>query len=159
MEWQAGPAALPDGYRLVRAGVRDLGAIHALEQAVFLEDSYSRIDVLLLLLAPGMINLKMIAPDGRLVGFVSGGRMFHLGRAWIMTIGVHPDYQRRGLGRALLEACEGLLPDEEVFLTVRESNFRAQRIYRLAGYQPVTTRPGYYPGGEAGIEMRKVRAL
>jgi ribosomal-protein-alanine N-acetyltransferase len=152
MESQAGPAALPE-----RAGVRDLGAVHTLERAVFREDAYGYVDVLLLLLAPGMINLKLIGPGETLVGFVSGGRLLHMGRTWIMTIGIHPDHQRRGLGRHLLEACEALLPDREVFLTVRESNHRAMRLYQLAGYYQVGTRPGYYTGGEAGIEMRKVR--
>ncbi len=139
------------------AGLRDLRAIYHLERLVFPLDSYTYTDLLFLLLVPGMVNLKLTDADGALIGFVSGGRILGMGRTWIMTIGVHPDHQRRGLGRMLLDRCEALLPDPEVYLTVRESNQRAMRIYQKAGYRLVRLKPGYYPGGEAGLEMCKTR--
>lgn len=148
---------LPEGYAIRRAALWDIPAIYRLERMIFTQDSYSYLDLFLLMIA-GMTNLKLTGPDGALVGFVSGGRLFWLGRAWIMTIGIHPQHQRLGLGRALLEACEARLSDREIYLTVRESNQRAMRIYEVAGYRAVLVKPAYYPGGEAGIEMRKVRS-
>ncbi|GAB4572568.1 MAG: hypothetical protein Kow0077_12300 [Anaerolineae bacterium] len=149
---------LPEGYRISFAGWRDLLAVYRLEQVIFPQDAYGYFDLLVLLLAPGMVNLKITATDGALVGFASSGRLFRLGRTWIMTIGVHPAHQGRGLGRELLAACESLLPDPEIYLTVRESNTRARRLYLLAGYEQVRVKPRYYPGGETGIEMCKRRS-
>lgn len=151
------PPLEADGYRLAFASPRDLRAIHRLEQIIFPGEAYGYFDLLMLLLVPGMINLKIIAPDGGLVGFVSGGRLFRIGRTWIMTIGVHPAHQGRGLGRWLLAACESLLPDRTIYLTVRADNFRALALYRRNGYREVGVKPGYYPGGQPGIEMRKDR--
>ena len=144
-----------EGYQIREAGLRDLRDIRRLEQLIFPQDSYSYTDLLLLLLIPGMHNLKLVDDNGALIGFVSGGRLMGAGRAWIMTIGVHPDHQRRGLGRMLLERCEALLPYAEVYLTVRQTNLRAMRIYQKAGYRLVRVKEAYYPDGEAGIEMVK----
>lgn len=147
---------LPEGYTITRAALWDLPAIRQFERLIFPQDSYTYLDLLLLMIS-GMTNLKLVGPGGELVGFVSGGRLFWMGRTWIMTIGIHPQHRRRGLGRILLETCEQRLADREIYLTVRESNRRAKRIYEVAGYRPVLLKPAYYPGGEAGIEMRKVR--
>jgi len=151
------PPPEADGYRLAFASPFDLRAIHRLERIVFPGEAYGYLDLLMLLLAPGMVNLKIVAPDSTLVGFVSGGRLFRVGRTWIMTIGVHPAHQRRGLGRWLLEACESLLPDRTIYLTVRTDNHRAITLYRLNGYREVGIKPGYYGNGQPGIEMRKDR--
>ncbi|MBN2470152.1 MAG: GNAT family N-acetyltransferase, partial [Anaerolineae bacterium] len=96
-------------YQVTYAGLRDLRAIHDLERLVFPLDSYTYGDLLFLLLVPGMISLKLTDEHGALIGFVSGGRILGMGRTWIMTIGVHPAHQRRGLGRMLLDRCEALL--------------------------------------------------
>ncbi len=151
------PPPEADGYRLAFASLFDLRAIHRLEQVLFPGDAYGYLDLLMLLIAPGMVNLKVVAPDGALIGFVSGGRLFRLGRTWIMTIGIHPAHQGRGLGRRLLAACESLLPDRTIYLTVRADNTRALTLYRLNGYREVGLKPGYYGNGQPGIEMRKDR--
>ena len=146
-----------DDYRLEPAGWRDALAIHRLEQIVFPLDSYSPLEVLFLLLWRGLHNLKAVAPEGGLVGFVSAGRLPVSGKTWIITIGVHPDHQRRGVGRRLLEAAEAALDSQAIYLTVRQSNVRAIQLYERAGYRRVNLKVHYYPGGEDGVEMRKDR--
>lgn len=147
----------PATYRIVRATWRDIRAVRRLEVAVFPKDAYSYVELWTLLVWPGGVNLKAVTPDGELVGFVSGGKMAGGGRTWIITLGVHPDHRRRGLGRRLLEACEARLSDPTIYLTVRASNAPAISLYEQAGYRRSCTRPGYYPDGEDGIEMRKDR--
>jgi ribosomal-protein-alanine N-acetyltransferase len=143
------------GYGIRRATLFDLLAIRWLEKQVFPHDAYGLIEILVLFVSPGMHNLKLIAPDGALAGFAAAGKLFGLGRTWIVTIGIHPDHQRRGLGRWLLAECEARITTGPIYLTVRRSNARAQDLYLRNGYREFHVRRGYYPNGEDGIEMRK----
>ncbi len=146
---------LPDGYRVRRATLLDLRAVHALERRIFPRDAYPYADLILLFLTPRVINLKMVAPDGGLAGFVSAIRSPLRPRGWIITLGVNPAHQRKGLGAALLAAAEGRLRAPYVRLTVREGNFPALALYRREGYTVIERRPGYYRDGEAGLIMEK----
>jgi ribosomal-protein-alanine N-acetyltransferase len=65
----------------------------------------------------------------------------------IQNIAVHPEHQRRGLGRFLLE--EALMRGKRlgakfVQLEVRESNLAAQRLYISMGFRKVGKRKRYY---------------
>lgn len=152
----AAPAAL--GYRLAHATLLDLRAIYRLEQVIFPYDAYTYLDLLLLFLWPGTRNLKIVAPDGSLAGFVSAGPGLARRRGWIITLGVAPEHQRRGLGRWLLAAAEQRLGRPEMRLTVRISNAPAIALYHQMGYSVVERRPGYYRNGETGLVMeRRIR--
>ena len=48
---------------------------------------------------------------------------------------VHPDYQRRGIGRALHDALLGTRPEPVAELLVRKDNVPAQAAYRSWGWQ------------------------
>ncbi|GAA4688467.1 ribosomal protein S18-alanine N-acetyltransferase [Phytohabitans rumicis] len=67
--------------------------------------------------------------------------------AWVQNIAVRRDAQRRGIGRALLEA---LLAEAEqrgvgkVLLEVAVDNAPAQKLYAMYGFEPVGIRRGYY---------------
>ena len=80
--------------------------------------------------------------------------------AEIHTIGVDPDHQRRGIGRALLR---GLLAvaDEigaTVFLEVRTDNEAARALYEAEGFTVVGLRKRYYrPSGADAYTMRRER--
>ena len=58
------PLSLPPGYTLRRATLRDLRALYRLERLIFPRDAYPYFDLALLFLTPGVINLKIAAPDG-----------------------------------------------------------------------------------------------
>lgn len=71
----------------------------------------------------------------------------------LLTIGIDPEYQGRGLGRfllrcALAEALHG--GADECFLEVRVSNTRAQNLYRSLGFEQVGLRHGYYGADSSG---------
>jgi ribosomal-protein-alanine N-acetyltransferase len=132
---------------------RDLPGIYALERACFGPDAWGWLELLSLWFSRS-VRLKAVA-DGRLVGFAAGERKPHENCAWIITIGVLPEYQRCGIGARLLAESEAQLNMPVVKLTVRESNHGAIALYRKYGYQPQYTVPRYYSGGETGVVMGK----
>jgi ribosomal protein S18 acetylase RimI-like enzyme len=146
---------LTQGYALRRATLLDLRAIYRLERVIFPRDAYPYLDLCLMFLWPGVINVKIVAPDGSLAGFLSGTRALTQDRGWIITVGVAPSHQRRGLGAFLLATAERRLNRSYVRLTVRESNMPAIRLYTRTGYVTVERRIGYYRDGEAGLIMEK----
>jgi ribosomal protein S18 acetylase RimI-like enzyme len=94
---------------------------------------------------------------GHLVGFVAGDIRAHENTAWIATIGVLPSYRGRGIGAALLRACETRLTRRvpQVRLCVRASNTTAIRLYLREGYQKVGLWNEYYQNGEDAVVMEK----
>jgi ribosomal-protein-alanine N-acetyltransferase len=135
------------------SGWRDFIGVLALERACFGRDAWGLVDLVLALLGPG-VRLKAVA-DGRLVGFVMGEPKPAEQFAWIATIGVLPEFQRRGIASRLLAAVEARLTVPTVKLTVRQSNRGAIELYRKFGYKPVGRWERYYAGGEAGVVMEK----
>jgi ribosomal-protein-alanine N-acetyltransferase len=138
------------------SGWRDLFAVWSLEQACFGRDSWSLVDLVFAMFGPGVRLKAMI--EGRLVGFVMAEPKPAQHFAWIATLGVHPDYQRRGIATQLLTAVEARLSVPVIKLTVRQSNTGAMALYRRFGYTPVDRWERYYAGGEAGVVMEKRRA-
>lgn len=148
-------AALPFGYELVRASLLDAPDVYRLERAAFPRDAYDLLTIALLLVEPGTVNLKVVTTGGRLVGHITGRRRWYSDLAWIVTLAVAPAYQRLGIGRALLVACEARLNRPRVRLTARVSNAPAIALYTQMGYQKVRVWRRYYRGGEDGLVMEK----
>lgn len=136
------------------ASIRDFGALRKLEHACFNKDAWSVLDLLAVLTFPEVIRLKAVE-DGQMVGFVAGDPRHLQGWVWIATIGVDPSYQRRGIGRALLRACESRVKLARVKLMVRMSNQAAIALYEQESYQTVDIWKGYYSDGEDGVVMEK----
>ncbi|MEW6403696.1 MAG: GNAT family N-acetyltransferase [Chloroflexota bacterium] len=140
---------------IVPASLRDLGALRKLERDCFGKDAWPLLDLIAVLTYSDVIRLKAVE-DARMVGFVAGDPRPPDGWAWIATIGVDPAFQRRGIGRALLRACEGKLKVPRVRLTVRLSNDVAIAMYEKEGYRSIDVWKGYYHDGEDGLVMEKV---
>jgi ribosomal protein S18 acetylase RimI-like enzyme len=136
------------------ANILDLGALRRLEEACFEKDAWPFLDLIAVLTWPEMIRLKAV-DSGEMIGFVAGDPRSSDGTAWISTIGVDPRYQRRGVGRALLRACEAQIKLPRMKLTVRVSNQRAISLYEQEGYRMVDLWRGYYSDGEDGLVMGK----
>ncbi|MEU8815178.1 ribosomal protein S18-alanine N-acetyltransferase [Actinoplanes sp. NPDC048796] len=67
--------------------------------------------------------------------------------AWVQNIAVKRDGQRRGTGRALLEALlaeAARLGIKQTLLEVAVDNAPAQRLYATYDFEPVGIRRGYY---------------
>ncbi len=154
----ATPARL---YQVVPASWRDLGSLRQLEQVCFPEDAWPLWDLIGVLTFPNMVRLKAVTPAAQggeaMVGFIAGEVREKDGAAWISTVGVLPDYRRRGIGRALLAACEAQIQGEVLRLCVRVSNAGAQQLYREAGYTVREVWRQYYRDREDALVMQKFR--
>ena len=78
-----------------------------------------------------------------------------LDEAEILNFAVHPQYQRQGVGRALLGhwlASTPAMGCQRVFLEVRASNVPAQRLYQSLGFVRSGCRPRYYLNGDGSRE-------
>jgi ribosomal protein S18 acetylase RimI-like enzyme len=136
--------------------LRDLGSLRRVEQACFVKDAWPLLDLIAVLTWPDVVRLKAVE-DGQMIGFVAGDQRPADNLAWIATIGVLPEYQRRGIGRALLQACEAKLPQPRIRLCVRASNAGAVEMYRREGYLALDTWKKYYDDGENALVMEKIR--
>jgi [ribosomal protein S18]-alanine N-acetyltransferase len=84
-----------------------------------------------------------------------------VGESQIFNLGVHPDWQGRGLGRQMLRHLLTLARRREAataFLEVRVSNAAALALYRAEGFCEIGRRRNYYPA-PSGREDALVLAL
>jgi ribosomal-protein-alanine N-acetyltransferase len=140
---------------IVTASWRDLRPIVALEKICFGRDSWPWMEILAALSLPGTIRLKAQRNE-EIIGFVIGDRRARKDVGWVASIGVHPTYRRRGIGRRLLAACEQQLGSARIRLSLRRSNEQALALYRQVGYAQVGVWPEYYRDGEDALVMERV---
>jgi len=139
---------------ILPASLRDLNALRKLEHACFDRDAWSLFDLIAVLTFPEVVRLKAVE-DGVMVGFVAGDPRQSQGFSWIATIGVLPEYRRRGIGKALLRACESGISTPRIRLSVRIENSAAIRLYEGEGYQRVDVWREYYNDGGDALVMEK----
>jgi ribosomal-protein-alanine N-acetyltransferase len=139
---------------IVPASILDLNALRKLENESFDKDAWPLFDLIAVLTFPEVVRLKAVV-DGQMAGFVAGDPRPRDGWGWIATIAVDPRYRRRGIGRALLHACEAKLGVSRSRLTVRLSNQAAISMYEKDGYVTTDIWSGYYNDGEDGMVMEK----
>ncbi|MBD8143777.1 ribosomal protein S18-alanine N-acetyltransferase [Pantoea agglomerans] len=102
------------------------------------------------------INLRLDV-DGKMAAFAI--TQVVLDEASLFNIAVDPAFQRRGLGRQLLQHLIDELIKRDVltlWLEVRASNLPAIALYEQLGFNQVSRRPNYYPtasGREDAILM------
>jgi ribosomal-protein-alanine N-acetyltransferase len=137
------------------ASLLDLSALRRLERACFEKDAWSLLDLIAVLTWTEVIRLKAV-DGGEMIGFVAGDPRPSQGVVWVATIGVDPRFQRRGIGTALLRACEQQVKLRRMKLTVRISNQAAVMLYEKEGYRTVDVWKDYYSDGEDGLVMEKI---
>ncbi|MGH8622999.1 MAG: ribosomal protein S18-alanine N-acetyltransferase, partial [Burkholderiales bacterium] len=79
------------------------------------------------------------------------------GEAHLLNLSVAARWQRRGIGREVLEFVLRLARDSgahRILLEVRPSNEAARALYAAAGFAEIATRRGYYPAGEGREDAR-----
>lgn len=78
----------------------------------------------------------------------------------VMTIGVSPQAQGRGLGQRLLDRLLQIAREagvEAVLLEVRADNDAARNLYARNGFEQINVRRGYYqPGGVDALVLRRL---
>lgn len=136
------------------ATLLDLNALRRLEHACFEKDAWPILDLAAVLTWPEVIRLKAVEDD-QMIGFVAGDPRSSQNVAWIATIGVDPGYQRRGIGRMLLRACEAQIKLPRIKLSVRASNHGAIALYEAEGYRFVDLWRNYYSDNEDALVMEK----
>lgn len=72
----------------------------------------------------------------------------------IVSLAVHPDHRRQGIGKALVEYIISALKPNGVWLTHRVSNYEASIFYSELGFEYHRTIKDYY-GDEDGIMLVK----
>lgn len=152
-------ADLALGARLRVAELPDVQAMHAMETTLFPADAW-HIDMFLEELTHPtrtyyMLELPAEGPGGwRAIGYC--GTMVVADTADVQTIGVLPEYEGHGFGRAMLEQMHERareLGAERILLEVRADNPRAQRLYERNGYRAIHVRRRYYEDGTDAIIM------
>lgn len=136
------------------ANLLDLNALRKLEHACFEKDAWPLLDLMAVLTWPDIIRLKVVE-DGEMVAFAACDPRPSQSVAWIATIAVDPRWQRRGIGRMLLRACEERVRLPRVKLSVRISNHSAISLYEQEGYQTVDVWGRYYSDQEDALVMEK----
>lgn len=75
----------------------------------------------------------------------------------IANFAIRPDQQGKKLGNYFLEKILELHDDASyALLEVRESNFRAIRLYQKFGFRTIMKRLKYYRNGETALVMQKI---
>ena len=142
--------------RVRRASVRDLDTVYNIEVLSF-RNPYPKALLEFYLNLYG--DLFLVAEVyGQVVGYIIGvikwGVLGH-----ILSIAVHPNFRRRGIGSTLLREeeyimkCRGV---KVIRLEVRVSNKPAIAMYRKFGYTIAFIKPHYYEDGEDAYVMFKI---
>lgn len=107
------------------------------------------------------IRLAVPWPDHSppLLGFIIAAEGGPGREGQIVTLDVHPEARRQGIGQLLMAAAEqrlAALGNPVVRLQVAENNAGARSFYQGLGYRHAGQRPDYYPDGTDAMEMIKL---
>ncbi|WP_353893022.1 ribosomal protein S18-alanine N-acetyltransferase [Proteinivorax hydrogeniformans] len=92
-----------------------------------------------------LAHYLVVTFDDKPVGFIGG--WFILDECHITNVAVLPSHRRKGLAKALIKALLDLCLAKgvvSVTLEVRESNHKAQNLYKGMGFEVMGVRKGYY---------------
>jgi ribosomal-protein-alanine N-acetyltransferase len=103
---------------------------------------------------------QLLGANGTVLGYFIA--MKGVDEVHLLNLTVAPAFQGQGWGRVLLDALALWSRSQGaqwLWLEVRASNQRAQRIYERHGYRRVGERKGYYPAGGRQREDAVVMSL
>ena len=138
----------------------DLDGLLALDEVCF-HRPWTRADYERELTDPARCFLFVARMDGQIIGYCSFWRIFD--EAHVNNFAVHPDWRRRGIGRALLArslSAAAAIGAPKATLEVRASNVAAIALYESGGFVRAGLRRAYYthPVEDALILWRNVPA-
>jgi ribosomal protein S18 acetylase RimI-like enzyme len=157
-----GPSRPSPAAKLRRGRTTDLGALVALERAVFTTDLLSRRSFRRFLAATSAASATLIVAEagGRLAGYVLVLYPPRSKLARLYSIAVAPHIGRRGVGTRLLAGAEQAARRrgrETMRLEVHEHNGRAIGRYEKSGYRLFGRHRRYY--ADRGDALRFAKAL
>ena len=98
--------------------------------------------------------------EGELLGYFLAMRGFE--EMHLLNITVAPAHQGQGWGHMMLDALSLMSRHagaQWLWLEVRQSNLRAQKVYERYGFKQVSIRKDYYPAGRQQREHAVVMSL
>jgi ribosomal-protein-alanine N-acetyltransferase len=136
----------------------DLNELWQLDMRCFVDgEAYERETFRYLLSNPDAISRQIRSEYDEMSAFAIGV-IEQDGVGHITTIGVAPEYRRRGLARLILHEVERSFAARGVTtlrLEVRVQNEAAQKLYEQLGYVTVQRMSKYYSNGDDGYLMVK----
>lgn len=135
----------------------DLDALEAIENSSFDGDRLSRRS-LRRYLGAASVSLLVAHEDHAVTGYALIGFRRGSLKGRLYSIAVDSQRAGRGLGRALLEACEHETRRrkcESLSLEVRADNPRAIALYEKSGYRQTGAEPEYYEDGATALRFEK----
>lgn len=135
------------------ASLEDIENIQALDKAVFSPHEYNRRTIRQFF--DMFSDYIFIAEyETQVCGYCLGS--FSRNEAWVLALAVHPDFQSKGVGHALFNACISKMRIAEfpiIKLTVTPTNTNAIKIYRKAGFRDFELGQNYYSDGRVKLVM------
>ena len=141
-------------YTIKSANWRNLFDLSTLEKLCFKDDAWPLVELMGVLTFPGVVRLQAVVAD-EMIGFIAGDPRRSEKTGWILMLGVHPLWRRKGIAKDLLTLCEKKMKIPHVKLTVRRSNQPAINLYEKLGYHQVDIWSKYYRNGEDGLVLEK----
>jgi ribosomal-protein-alanine N-acetyltransferase len=139
---------------LERMRRRHVRSVLAIEERIF-PRPWSQALYLSELAQPATRFYSVALVGGDVVGYI--GCMLVVGEGHITTVGVAPEWHRRGIGTRLLHRAASEAREQgatSLTLEVRVSNHGAQELYRAFGFVPAGIRKNYYAEvNEDGLVM------
>lgn len=136
------------------ADARDLEALYELETVCFADRRFRKEHLLHILKNPRATTF--VYENGGVLGSLMVLDERTLTR--VLSIGVHPRYRRRGIGRALMAVAEQVgtrFRTHEIRLEVSTKNPGAIAFYRRLGYEITERLPRSYSWGDDAYAMAK----
>ncbi len=133
----------------------DLDKVMEIEDLCFVAP-WKKEDILRELHNNQFATLLVATINSEVVGYVDYWITFD--SATICQIAIHPNYQRKAIGSALLEEVIKDCYAKKVFnitLEVRESNLKGINFYSKHGFNQLVVKPNYYSNGENAIYMMR----
>jgi [ribosomal protein S18]-alanine N-acetyltransferase len=137
------------------ATAADAPAMAALEAQLFGADAWSEAAVLAEVEGPGR-HAVVAVDDGQVVGYAV--TMGSADLVDLQRIGVHPERQRQGVARTLLEDSLTHAREEgatRMLLEVSAENAAALAFYAAADFVEIDRRRRYYRDGSDAVVMRR----
>ncbi|MCR8432991.1 MAG: GNAT family N-acetyltransferase [Crenarchaeota archaeon] len=155
-----------DGIKIRRCSIEDIAGVISVNRRT-LPENYSTSLFLAMLRNFGSIFFVAVdLQNDEVIGYCMNKLEFDaksffernrkVTKGHVFSIGVLPDYRRRGIASALMVVSMRhmfKLNASEVFLEVRVSNIPAQNLYHKLGFEVVARVANYYADGEDAYVM------